>query len=126
MESDEALEWLANQVEAPVLAAIQKAFERYLERTPGDDTSVTSEAEAAAALLVDLAGDETRMKYTRFSSSYLGHSAKEMGLWSQAIKVLEKMMEDKESLGLWGDSSHKLQVLQRLASDLQRNKSKAE
>jgi uncharacterized protein DUF4259 len=72
MENDEALEWLVNEVEAPLLVKIKQAFNAYLEQSEKDEVRL-SEAEAAAALLIDLTGDHTRLKYTPFSSGFLAY-----------------------------------------------------
>src|SRR5690349_19889247 len=114
MENDEALEWLANEVEAPLLGTIKKAFQTYLDQTQKDDMK-TIEAEAAVALLVDLTGGYAKMKYTQINSGYL---AKEDTLWSVAVNVLTRIMEDKDWLSGWGDPQQKLQVLKQLLTDL--------
>jgi hypothetical protein len=119
MENDYALEWLINEVEAPLLAAIKKALQAYLEQSEKDDVR-TIEAEAAAALLVDLAGSHAAMKYTDFSGGYLGYAAKEDELWSLAAKVIARILEQEQQwLGGWGEPERKLQVLKQLLSDLQ-------
>ena len=79
MENDEALEWLANEVEAPLLAKMKQAFNAYLEQTAKDEVRMI-EAEAAAALLVDLTGDHGKLKYTPFSSGFPAYQAKEVNL----------------------------------------------
>ena len=49
MDDDTALDWLANEVDAPLLAAIKRTLQGYLELTEADDVK-TIEAIAAAAL----------------------------------------------------------------------------
>jgi hypothetical protein len=61
MHDDLALGWLADQVEAHLLAAIRRPLQAYLDQTGKDDVK-TTEAIAAAALLVDLTGGHTKMK----------------------------------------------------------------
>jgi len=118
MENDEALEWLANEVEAPLLAAIKRTLQAYLDQTETDDVK-TIEAEAATALLVDLTGDHAKMKYTHFNSGYFGYEAKENDLWSLGAKVIAKVMEEEAWLSNWNEPQRKLQVLEQLLSDLQ-------
>lgn len=119
MDDDLALEWLANEVEAPLLTAISKTLQAYLDQTEKDDVK-TIEAIAAAALLVDLTGDHSKMKYTHFSSGYLGYEANEADLWSLAARVIEKIVEEeKDWLSGWADPQQKAQVLKQLVSDLQ-------
>jgi hypothetical protein len=119
MENDDALEWLANKVEAPLVAAIKGSLQAYLDQTEKDDVRM-SEAEAAAALQVDLGGNRAKMKYTDFSGSYLGYAAKENELWLLAAKAIAKMMEEEQWLSGWNKPQQKLQVLKQLLSELQR------
>jgi hypothetical protein len=122
MDDDLALDWLANEVESPLLTAIKRTLQTYLDKTEKDDVK-TIEAIAAAALLVDLTGDHTNMKYTHFNSGYLGYEAKEADLWSLAAKVIEKIMEEeKDWLSDWNDPQKKVQVLKQLVFDLQQIK----
>ena len=122
MDDDLALDWLADQVEAPLLAAIRGTLQAYLDQTEKDDVK-TIEAIAAAALLVDLTGDHTKMKYTHFNSGYLGYEAKEADLWSLAARVIEKIMEEEKGwLSDCNDPQKKVQVLKQLVSDLQQIK----
>jgi hypothetical protein len=119
MDDDVALDWLADQVEAPLLAAIRGTLQAYLDQTGKDDVK-TIEAIAAAALLVDLTGDHTQMKYTAFSSGYLGYEAKETDLWLFAARVIEQIMEEERDwLRGWDDPQQKVQGLKQLVSDLQ-------
>ncbi len=119
MENDEALEWLANEVEAPLLTSIKRALQDFLDQTEKDDLK-TINAEAAAALFVDLTGDHAMLKYTPFSSGYFGYQAKEDGLWSLAAKVLAKVSEDEVWLSVWNEPDQKRQSLKQLLSDLHR------
>ena len=122
MDDDTALDWLANEVEAPLLAAISKTLQAYMDQTEKDDVK-TTEAIAAAALLVDLIGDHTKMKYTQFHNGYLGHEAKEADLCLLAARVIEKIMEqERDWLSNWNDPEKKVQVLKLLVSDLQQIK----
>ncbi len=116
MENDEALEWLANQVESPLLACVERTFQRFLA-DPADEVSLI-EAEAAAALLVDLTGDQTRMKYTDFRGGFLGYEARQRGLWTLAARAVEKILEDKEWLSGWNDPERKEAILKDLLADL--------
>ncbi len=119
MQNDEALEWLANEVEAPLLTAIKETLQAYLDQTEQDDVK-TIEAEAAAALLVDLTGDHAKMKYIHFNSGYLGYEVKKSELWSLATKVVAKIIEQEAWLSGWDEPEQKRQVLKLLLSDLQR------
>jgi hypothetical protein len=96
MDDDLALEWLANQVEDPLLAAIKRTLQAYLDRTDEDDVK-TIEAIAATALLVDFTGDHTKMKYTHFNSGYLGYAAKEADLLSLAVRSSKRSWREKET-----------------------------
>jgi hypothetical protein len=115
MENDLALEWLANEVEAPLLATIKKTLQSYLDHTEKDDLK-TIEAEAAAALLVDLTGDHAKMKYNHINCGYL---AKNDNLWSLAVDAITKIMRDDEFISGWNDPQLKRQLLTQLLSDLQ-------
>jgi hypothetical protein len=118
MDDDLALDWLANEIESPLLTAIKRTLQAYSDQT-GKDDAKTIEAIAAAALLVDLTGDHTKMKYTHFRSGYLAHEAKEVDLWSLAIAVIQKIMEDKNWLSGCKDPQRKVLVLNQLVTDLQ-------
>jgi hypothetical protein len=119
MDDDLALEWLANDVEAPLLETIKRTLQAYIDKTEKDDVK-TTEAIAATALLVDLTGEYTRMKYTDFRGGYLGYVAKETDLWSLAAKVIEMILEEESDwLSGWNEPQQKVQVLRRLLSDLQ-------
>jgi hypothetical protein len=116
MENDLALEWLANEVEAPLLATIKKTLQSYLGHTE-KDVLKTIEAEAAAALLVDLTGDHAKMKYNHINCGYLAKGEK---LWSLAAVVINKIMKDEDWICGWNDPQLKRQVLMQLLADLQR------
>jgi sulfur relay (sulfurtransferase) DsrC/TusE family protein len=123
MDDDLALDWLASEVEAPLLDAIERTLQGYLDELTEKDDKII-EAIAAAALLGDLTGDHTKMKYLHFNSGYLGYEANEADLWSLAGKVIEKIMEEeKDWLSGWNDPQQKVQVLKRLVSDLRQIKS---
>jgi hypothetical protein len=118
MENDHALEWLANEVEAPLLARMKQAFNAYLEQTEKDDVR-RIEAEAAAALLVDVTGDHAKLKYTPFSSGFLAYQAKEDRLWSLAAGVITKILTEEGWLSGWSEPRLKRQTLKELLSELQ-------
>ena len=67
MDNDHALDWFADKVAAPLLAVIKSTIAAYLDQTEKDDLNAIN-AEAAAALLVDLIGEHTKMEYIDFSS----------------------------------------------------------
>jgi hypothetical protein len=117
MEDDLALEWLANEVEAPLLAVMKRAFHAYLHQAGKDDVKLI-EAEAAAALLVDLTGDHSRMKYTPFSGGFLAYQAKEEGLWSLASEVVTRLLAEEDWLRGWSEPQSKRQALEQLLSGL--------
>lgn len=119
MENDLALEWLANEVEAPLLAKMKQAFNAYLEQTEKGDLRMI-EAEAAAALLIDLTGDHAKLKYTPFSNGFFAHQAKEDQLWSLAAMVITKLLTEEDWLNGWSEPRLKQQALQELRSELQR------
>jgi uncharacterized protein DUF4259 len=118
MENDEALEWLVNEVEAPLLVKIKQAFNAYLEQSEKDEVRL-SEAEAAAALLIDLTGDHTRLKYTPFSSGFLAYRAKEDRLWSLATRVITTILTEEDWLSSWSEPRLKRDALKELLSELQ-------
>jgi hypothetical protein len=118
MENDAALEWLANEVEAPLLEKMKQAFNAYLEQTEKDDVRMI-EAEAAAALLVDLTGDHAKLKYTPFSSGFLAYQAKEDQLWSLAGKAITKLLTEEDWLSDWSEPQNKREALKELLSELQ-------
>jgi Domain of unknown function (DUF4259) len=118
MENDEALEWLANEVAAPLLAKRKQAFNAYLQQTEKDEMRMI-EAEAAAALLVDLTGDPAKLKYAPFSSGFLAYQAKEDQLWSLAARVITKILTEEGWLSGWGEPRLKQQALKELLSELQ-------
>lgn len=118
MENDEALEWLANEVEAPLLAKMKQAFNAYLQQTEKDEMRMI-EAEAAAALLVDLTGDHAKLKYTPFSSGFLAYQAREDQLWSLAAGVITKILTEEGWLSGWSEPRLKQQALKELLSELQ-------
>jgi Domain of unknown function (DUF4259) len=117
MDND-ALEWLANQVGAPLLAAIKGAFQAYLGQTEDKDDVKTHEAIAAAALLADLMGDQTKMKYTDFRGGYFGYEARSSDLVSVALKVIESILEQRDWLSGWNEPERKIRVLTDLVSEL--------
>jgi hypothetical protein len=117
MEGDVALDWLANEVDALLLGAIRRALEAYLGQTERDDVKLT-EAEAAVGLLIDLAGDHTRMKYTRFASGFLARKAKEEQLLSLATKAVAQILTEEEWLQGWTSPQLKKQALEELLADL--------
>lgn len=118
MENDCALEWLANEVEAPLLAKMKQAFNSYLEQTE-KDAGRMMEAEAAAALLVDLTGDHAKLKYAPFSSGFLAYQAKEDRLWSLAAGVIMKILTEDGWLGGLSEPRLKQQALKELLYELQ-------
>jgi hypothetical protein len=119
LDDDIALDWLAEEVEAPLLAAIKKALHAYSDQPEKDDAR-TIEAVAAAALLVDLTGHHTRMKYAHFHTGYLGHAVREADLWSLAVGVVERIIEEEDTwLRGWNDPAQKVQALRQLVADLQ-------
>jgi len=119
MENDYALEWLDNEVQAPLLESIKKTLHAYLDQSDKDEARII-EAIAATALLVDLTGEQGKMKYTDFRSGYLGYASKESDLWSLAARVIEKIMEEEEKwLSEWNEPQQEMGVLKQLLSDLQ-------
>src|SRR5689334_14420933 len=109
MENDGALDWLNYYVVAPLLATMKQAFNAYLEQTEKDEVKMM-EAEAAAALLVDLTGDHAKLKYTPFSSGFLAYQAKEDRLWSTAAGVITKILTEESWLSGWSEPRLKQQA----------------
>ena len=115
IENDAASEWLANEVEGPLLATIKQTLQGYLDQTEMDDVK-THEAETAAALLVDVTCDHARMKYIDLNSGWL---AKQEDLWSLAVKVVKNIMQDDRWISNHNELQRKIAVLEGLLVDLQ-------
>jgi hypothetical protein len=118
MENDYALEWLANEVQGPLLATIKRTLQAYLDQTDKDDDK-SIEAEAAAALLVELTGDHAKRRSIDLNCGWL---AKQQDLWSLAASVIRKLMVDKRWINDWNEPKRKMVVLEQLLSNLQHSK----
>src|SRR5437016_2242716 len=90
--SEDALSWLANNIEVPLLTEIKRALGAYLEETEAKDYGKVIVAETAVVLLVDLTG--TQLKYTPFRTGFLADQAWEQQLWSLAAQAVAKMLAD--------------------------------
>jgi len=101
-----------------LLAKMKQAFNSYLEQTE-KDAGRMMEAEAAAALLVDLTGDHAKLKYAPFSSGFLAYQAKEDRLWSLAAGVIMKILTEDGWLGGLSEPRLKQQALKELLYELQ-------
>lgn len=114
MDDDCACDWLADEIEAPLLGAIKRTLQAYLDQTDRDDVK-TIEAEAAAALLVDLTGSHAKMRYMNLDCSWL---AREGNLWALATTVVNKIMQDEEWINSYNEPQEKMAVLKRILADL--------
>lgn len=122
MDDDLAFEWLANEVEAPLLGTIKRTLQVYLDQTERDDVK-TIEAQAAAALLVDLTGRYAKMGYIDLDCSWLAREenwlAREGDLLALASTVINKIMQDERFINAYNKPHEKKSVLKRLLIDLQ-------
>lgn len=96
MESDEALEWVANQIELPAVMAIKNTLEAFLAgRKAGRELEFTHfEAEAAVAFLTDYALPDKDGDAKRYYSISLGDFANQVGLWELASDAIKKIIND--------------------------------
>jgi hypothetical protein len=122
MDDDLAFEWLANEIEAPLLGTIKRTLQAYLDQTERDDDK-TIEAQAAAALLVDLTGDNAKIGYIDLDCGWVAVDddwlTREGDLWVLATKVINKIMEDDRFINAFTKPQEKKSVLTRLLTDLQ-------
>jgi Domain of unknown function (DUF4259) len=120
MENDLAPGWLAEEVEEPLIAAITRALRAFLDSAAWDDVKA-AEAEAAAALLVDLTGGHAALRYAPFGSGYLAYRAEELRLRSPGAEAVEKMLSEEAQAWLGGlsEPAAKRLVLGQLLADLQ-------
>jgi hypothetical protein len=81
---------------------------------PTDDVSKI-EAEAAVALLIDLAEPSGIMKYVRFDGWY---PASEAGVWSKAKQAIELLASDRKWLAQWNSPEKKAAILAKLLVEL--------
>jgi hypothetical protein len=98
-----------------LLGTIKRTLRAYLDQTEKDDVK-THEAEAAAALLVDLTGGYAKMRYIDLNCGWL---AKDDDLWSLAAEVIKKIMQDEPWINDYTEPQRKMSVLGQLLSDLQ-------
>jgi hypothetical protein len=111
--NDEALEWIANAVERPVIDAIRAALVRFLENKSDDVTK--AEAEAAVALLLDLATNWATKRYVQFN---FGDIASDQGLWDKAREVIIGLRSEKKWLEKWNSPEKKAGVLDQLLAEI--------
>jgi 3-hydroxy-3-methylglutaryl CoA synthase len=113
--SDEAQEWIANSITQPMLDAILIAIDRFLSDKTDDVRKV--EAEAAVALLIDLANREGRSKYVQFDPGC--YMASQSGVWKKATEAIKLLMSQEKWLAQWNNPQKKMGVLMQLFTDLQ-------
>ncbi|HEY7310768.1 MAG TPA: DUF4259 domain-containing protein [Gemmataceae bacterium] len=122
MDDDCAFEWLANEIEAPLLGTIKRTLQAYLDQPEKDDVN-TIEAEAAAALLIDLAGGYAKMRYIDLDCGWLVKEehwlAREGDLLALATTVINRIMQDEPWINNYNEPQEKISVLKRLLADLQ-------
>jgi hypothetical protein len=113
-ENDEAMEWVSNSIEKPLIEAIKEMLQKFLA-DPEDDV-MKHEVEAAVALLLDFTAYPSRLKYCRFE---IAHLVSEARLWDLAIEVIKILRADRNWLADWGSPDKKLQVLDEMSSELE-------
>ncbi len=97
-----------------MMDAISIALDRFLKDDADDLKKM--EAEAAVALLIDLADLKDHPKYVRFDGGYM---ASELGVWNKAIAAIRLLISQKKWLAQWNDPEGKAEVLRQLAADLE-------
>jgi hypothetical protein len=112
--NDEAQEWLADSVVRPMMDAINAALSRFLA-DESDDVN-KAQAEAAAALLIDLADLKDRPKYVLLDGANL---ASQLGAWNKAIAAIRLLISQKKWLSEWSRPEDKAKVLEQLLNDLE-------
>ncbi|HEY7154264.1 MAG TPA: DUF4259 domain-containing protein [Gemmataceae bacterium] len=128
MDDDLAFEWLANEIEAPLLGTIKRTLQAYLDQTERDDVK-TIEAQAAAALLVDLTGGHAKMRYIDLDCGWLAKDddwlTGEGDLWALATTVINKIMQDEHFINAYNEPHEKKSVLERLLADLRHSQERS-
>jgi hypothetical protein len=114
MENDYAADWMACNVEQPIVETIRKTFQDFLGDGQSNDVR-KHEAEAAVALLIDLGGYPRPGKYSAID---IREQAKTEGLWNLATMVVRKLCEDREWLSSWSHPEEKNEVLSQLLADI--------
>ncbi|HEY7152990.1 MAG TPA: DUF4259 domain-containing protein [Gemmataceae bacterium] len=114
MENDCALDWIAEFAEKPILTAIECALRDFSSAADPDDIQ-KSEAEAAAALLLDLTTTPSLMRYSKVDFIF---NAKKKDLFNLAIAAITRLIDDKDWLAEWNDPEKKFQMLNELLSEL--------
>src|SRR5262249_27018671 len=97
--------------------AIENALDRYLD-DPSDDVHKV-EAEAAAALLIDCTANAGGFKYLDYRSSILNVVPE---LLDKATAVIKGLRSDDKWLAGWSSPQIKTAVLNRLLSELERQR----
>ena len=110
--NDSAQEWLANAIEYPITQAISEALDQFVADSLDDVKK--AEAEAAVALLLDLAAN-ARLKHVQFEFGF----ELEQGLWDKAIAALELLLRQDTWLKQWTNPNRKVEVLSQLLSEVQ-------
>jgi hypothetical protein len=117
-ENDEALEWIANEVEMPLFEAITTKIQDFLLNS--EDDVKKSEVQAAIALLLGFVAP-LRMENGQVDLSYLAAKNK---IWEQAISAIEKLKADKQWLQQWNSADKKKEALDDLLAKLNQHKTK--
>jgi hypothetical protein len=112
--NDEALEWISNSIEFPLIGAINGTIDRFLSDA-SDDTR-KAELETAIALLLDLTIDPPTFKYVRLDIDYL---ARDQGLLDKSILAINRLQTDAKWLSGWNDPQEKATVLNGLLTALE-------
>ncbi len=113
--NDEAQEWVDNSIIRPMVDAIIAALGRFLADQTDDLKKF--EAEAAVALLIDLADPNKHPKYVPLDGRYM---ASYLGVWDQAITAVRLLISQEEWLAQWGNPEKKAAVLEQLLADVKR------
>jgi hypothetical protein len=112
-ENDQAMDWASNSIERPILDAVKLTVAQYLAN-PEDDV-LKHEAEAAIALMLDLANNSKSLRYCRFEFDSL---AMDEGIWELGIDAISKLRSDSKWLADWKQPEKKLRVLDEILQEL--------
>jgi hypothetical protein len=126
MQDDNALDWVSNYVEEPLVERIEKTLKVYLKSMADeedsdedvedqDDDVEEAEAEACVALLIDFTGVAIPWKYGVVDIRF---QVNERKLWDLAVKVVDRMIK------FWKEQHHteKIAVLKTLKAELKKAK----
>lgn len=111
--NDWAQEWLVNSIIAPMLDTIGETVDRYLADQTDDVDKLC--AEAAVALLIDLADLNDRPKHAQFDAATI---IVDKGLNQKSSAAMELLLSQTDWLTQWGNSHKKAEIIRGLLNDL--------